>query len=213
MLIGQDETIGPRQALKQKGAWLPSAEEVRVRAGRNATGGIQVHANEPDKVDARRLWLPWRPRLRLIVAYPRYWHWVFVRLERFDAWFTGRYKGRWYWPPLVAVVFLIFLAVRFLGLVAVLEITIIAFTASIYLVWGECMLLVLLFLPALLARLMHLLPWRLAAYRPPRRWTTRVTGWRVSGQTISVAVRVLKAGREPSGTTWTQTSRHSRIWI
>ena len=170
-------------------------------------------AGAPEQVGARRLWLPWRPRFRLIIAYPRYWHWVFVRLERFDVWFTRKYKGHWYWPPLLAVVFLLFLAVRFLGLVAVFEITIIAFAASIYLVWGEWMLLVLGLLPVLPARLMHLLPWRLTAHRDHRRWTTRVTGWRLSGQTVSVAVQALRTGREPSGTTWTETSRRARLWI
>ena len=184
-----------------------------MRTGRSTTTTANPMGSKAEQAGARRLWLPWRPRFRLIVAYPRCWYWVFVRLERFDVWFTRKFKGRWYWPPLFAVVFIIFLAVRFLGLVAVFEITIIAFAASIYLVWGEWMLLVLGFLPVLLARLLRLLPWRLTAHQGHRRWTTQVTGWRVGEQTVSVALQALNAGREPSGTTWTETSRRSRVWI
>jgi hypothetical protein len=166
-----------------------------------------------DQIDARRMWLPWPARFRLIVAYPRCWHWVYVRLDRFDAWFTGRYRGRWYWPALLTIVFLVFVAVRFLALVAVLEITIVAFAASIYLVWGEWTLLLLLFPLMLIARIVRLRPWPLIAHNGSRRWRARVTGWRAAGQSTTVAVQALNAGREPPGTTWTETARRSRFWI
>ena len=169
----------------------------------------------PDRSEARarRLWLPWRPRFRLVFVYPRYWHWVFVRLQRFDVWFSRRFRGRWYWPPLLAVVFVVFVAVRFLGFVAVVEVTIVAFAASIYLVWAEWILLLLLFPFVLPARLAHLLPWQLTAHGGRRRWTARVTGWRAGGQTAAAAARALAAGREPSGTTWTETTGRARVWM
>ena len=162
---------------------------------------------------ARRLWLPWRSRFRLIFAYPRYWHWVYVQLERFDRWFTRHYRANRYWRPLVPVVFVGFLAVRFLALVAVFEITIIAFAASIYLVWGEWLLLLLLFVPVLLVRLAHGRPWPLMAHDGPRRWRAHAVGWRTSGQTATTAADALRAGRQPAGTQWTETQRRSRFWI
>jgi hypothetical protein len=174
------------------------------------TRGGGSYAAEPH---VRRLWLPWRPRFRLVFAYPRYWHWVLVGLERFDVWFTHRYRRRWFWWPLFAVVFLAFLAVRFLGLVAVFEITIIAFAASIYLAWGEWLALLLLFPFVVLARLAHLLPWRLSAHAGGRRWTARIAGWRTSRQTGSAAREAIAAGREPPGTVRVEVNRRSRFWI
>ena len=121
-----------------------------------------------DSVDARRLWLPWRPRCRLVLLYPRCWHQVCVWLERFDLWLSRRYTGTAQ-RVAVAVALLPFLVVRFLGLVVVLEITIIAFAISIYLVWGEWMLLWLLFPFVLLARLVGARPWPLIARAGGRR--------------------------------------------
>lgn len=164
-----------------------------------------------DDVAVRRLLLPWRPRFRLILSYPRQWHWVVTELERVDVWFTRRIEGRALRRLWIAIAFPLFLVVRFLGLVAVLEITIIAFTASIYLVWGEWMALVLLCPFILLARLAHLLPWPLFARAGPRRWTTRITGWSTARQTLTIAHDALRAGREPPETRWTEVNHRSRI--
>jgi hypothetical protein len=114
--------------------------------------GIDGSGPGARNVNVRRLWLPWRPRMRLILLYPRCWHYVCVWLERFDLWLSGRYTGAAR-RIAVSLALLPFVAVRFIGLVAVLEITIITFTISIYLVWGEWMLLLLLFPFTLLARL------------------------------------------------------------
>jgi hypothetical protein len=162
---------------------------------------------------ARRRWLPWRPRFRLILAYPRYWHWVVVQLGRFDIWFSRRFRGTPGWPVLLAIVFVAFVIVRFLGLVAVLEITIIAFAASVYLVWGEWMALLLLAPLVLLARLLHLRPWPLVARSGTRRWTARVTGWRASGDAAQEAVRALEAGGAPATSLWATSRTRSHFWI
>jgi hypothetical protein len=137
---------------------------------------------------------------------------VFVQLERFDTWFSRRIEGRRLRPLWLALAFPTFLAMRFLGLVAVLEITIIAFSASIYLVWGEWLLLLLLFSFALLARLAHLLPWRLTAHAERGCWTTRITGRTAGRHAIEVAHQALRAGHAPP-LRWTETRRRSRIWM
>lgn len=164
-------------------------------------------------VGARRLWLPWRPRCRLILSYPRHWHWVLVQLNRFDLWYSHRIEGRRFRGLWIAVVFPLFVMVRFLGLVAVLEITIIAFAASIYLVWGEWFALWLSFPFVLLARLAHVLPWRLMAHDGQRRWTARVSGWIASRNERTAARDALAAGREPPAMSWTETPRRSRVWM
>jgi hypothetical protein len=162
---------------------------------------------------ARRLWLAWRPRFRLIFAYPRYWHWVLVQLERFDVWFSRRIEHRRFRKLLLALVFVPFAAVRFLGLVAICEITIIAFAASLYLVGGEWLALLLLFPFVLLARLCHALTWPLSARTDHRRWVTRVRGWTASRQALAVAHDALAARRDPPATTWREVASRSRFWI
>jgi hypothetical protein len=124
-----------------------------------------------DSVAARRRWLPWRPRMRLVFLYPRCWRWAWDRLERFDVWLSHRYTGAAR-TVAVAVALIPFLIVRFLAFVVVVEITIIAFGASIYAVFAEWLFLVLLFPFALLARLVGVLPWRLVAPggEPRARW-------------------------------------------
>jgi hypothetical protein len=164
-------------------------------------------------VGARRLWLPWRPRFRLIMSYPRHWHWVMVRLNRFDLWYTRRIEGRRFRRLWIALIFPVYLAVRFLGLVAVLELAIIALAASLYLLYGEWLALVLLFPFVLLTRVAHLLPWRLTAQNGTRRWTTRISGWSASRDALTVARDALAAGREPPATRWIETQRRSRLWM
>ena len=172
-----------------------------------------MSATEHSDVHVRRLWLPWRSRFRLILAYPRYWHWVLVQLERFDLWFSRRIAHKPLRRLWLGLVFVPFVIVRFLGLVAVFEITIIAFAASIYLVWGEWLLLLLLFPFWLLARLAHLLHWNVVARRGHRRWLARVTGWTASRDAVTVAHDALSAHREPPATSWTEIPRRSRMWI
>jgi hypothetical protein len=158
-------------------------------------------ADKHEDFGARRQWLPWRPRFRLILSYPRHWHYALTKLERFDGWFTRNYKGKRIWPFLLVVVFPVFVLVRFVALVAVLEITIIAFTVSIYLVWGEWLVLLLLF------------PFVLLSRNGARRWATRVTGWARTHEVIAAAHEALAAGREPPPTNWTASPRRSRIWM
>jgi hypothetical protein len=163
-------------------------------------------------VRARRLWLPWRPRLRLIVAYPRCWHYVVVRLGRFDAWVTLRFTGRA--RPIGLVLFFVpYVIARFIGLVLVFEITIIAFTASVYLVWAEWTALVLLFPFALVARMAHALAWPLTARAGDTRWSAQIAGWRLSREAAHAAVNALGAGAPPAEALWSERHRARRIWM
>lgn len=172
-----------------------------------------MSATEQSDIHVRRLWLPWRSRFRLILAYPRHWRWVLVQLNRFDLWFSRRIEDKPLRRVWIGLVFLPFVVVRFLGLVAVCEITIIAFAASIYLVWGEWLLLLVLFPFWFIARLIHLLPWQLAARSGRRRWLSRTTGWTASKNAIVVARDALTSHREPPGVHWTEVPRRSRMWI
>jgi len=169
-------------------------------------------SSRPD-IHARRLLLPWRPRFRLMLTYPRHWHWVMVQLNRFDVWFSRRIEGRRLRRLWLALIFLPYAVVRFLGLVVVLEITIIALAVSLYLLYGEWLALVVLFPFVLIARVLHALPWRLIARDAHRRWTTRVPGWEASRDTLTVARDAQAAGREPPATRWTEATRRSRIWM
>jgi hypothetical protein len=127
-------------------------------------------------------------------------------------WVTRRYTGRAR-PVAVAVFFPPWYVARFLGLVAVLEVTIIAFAASIYLVWAEWLVLVLLFPFALVARLAHALPWPLLARAGERWWTTRVSGWEASQDVKTGAVQALSAGAEPRVPPWSLSRRTARVWM
>lgn len=161
---------------------------------------------------ARRLWLPWRPRFRLILAYPRCWHYVVAQLGRFDAWVTVRFTGRAR-PIAVGIFFVPYVAARFVGLVVVFEITIIAFTASVYLVWVEWMALLLLLPVALAARLAHVLPWPLMARLAQTRWHARMAGWRPTREAAADAVSSLLAGARPDESLWTEHHHRHRIWM
>jgi hypothetical protein len=178
-----------------------------------ATEPAATAAHRPTRVPrARRLWLPWRPRLRLILAYPRCWHYVVVRLGRFDAWVTLRFTGRAR-PIGVGIFFVPYVIVRFIGLVMVFEITIIAFTASVYLVWAEWAALLLLSPVVLAARLVRALPWPLTAQVGATRWHGRVAGWRPSRDALDDAVSALGAGPRPDGSLWTQDHGRPRVWM
>jgi hypothetical protein len=180
-----------------------------MSATRSADSAQHHHA----PVDrARRLWLPWSPRFRLILAYPRCWHYVVVRLGRFDAWVTLRFTGRAR-PIVVAVLFVPYVIARFIGLVVVFEITIIAFTASVYLVWAEWTALVLLFPVVLAARLARALPWPLTVRAADRRWSARVAGWRPSREAADDAMKALGAGARPAEAQWSEHRRPARIWM
>jgi hypothetical protein len=146
--------------------------------------------------------------MRLIFLYPRYWHYVFVWLERFDLWLSRRYTGAAR-RVAVAVALLPFIAVRLIGFVVVVEITIIAFTISIYLVWGEWMLLLLLFPFTLPARLVGALPWTLVARADEQRWTARVSGWQASGEAAAGTHAALSTG-SPA---WSSARPAARIWM
>ena len=146
--------------------------------------------------------------MRLIFLYPRCWHYVCVWLERFDVWLSRRYTGA-AGRVAVAVTLLPFLAVRFIGFVVVVEITIIAFAISVYLVWGEWMLLVLLFPFALLARLVGALPWTLVARAGEQRWTAQVSGWRASGEAAAGALAAVST--DPPA--WSPARQAARIWM
>ena len=163
-------------------------------------------------VRARRLWLPWRPRLRLIFAYPRCWHYVVVRLGRFDAWATLRFTGRAR-PIAVAVLFMPYVIARFIGLVVVFEITIVAFTASVYLVWAEWAALLLVFPVVLAARLAGAQPWPLTARAGDARWSARIAGWRRSREAADDAMNALGAGARPAESLWSEHHRPARIWM
>jgi hypothetical protein len=173
--------------------------------------GTAQHRHAP-VMRARRLWLPWRPRFRLILAYPRCWHYVLVRLGRFDSWVTLRFTGRA--RPIALVIFFApYVIARFLGLIVVFEITIIAFTASVYLVWAEWLLLLLLFPIALAARMTHALPWPLTARADDTRWYARIGGWRPSREAVADAVIALGAGGQPIRSLWSQHHQAKRVWM
>jgi hypothetical protein len=181
----------------------------RLAATRAADVARHGHARV---IRARRLWLPWRPRLRLILAYPRCWHHVVVSLGRVDAWVTLRFTGRA--RPLALVIFFApYVIVRFLGLVVVFEITIVAFTASVYLVWAEWAALLLLFPFVLVARLARALPWPLTARAADMRWSARVAGWRPSREAADDAMHALAAASRPAEALWSEHRRPARIWM
>jgi hypothetical protein len=186
-----------------------TATDTRVRASEPAATAAHRPAPAPR---ARRLWLPWRPRLRLILAYPRCWHYVVVRLGRFDAWVTLRFAGRAR-PIAVGIFFVPYVIARFIGLVVVFEITIIAFTASVYLVWAEWTALLLLFPLALAARLAHVLPWPVTVRAGDTRWYARMAGWRPSREAADAAVSALVAGARPVESLWSEQHPPARIWL
>jgi hypothetical protein len=186
-----------------------TATETQVPATEPAATAAHHPAPGPR---ARRLWLPWRPRFRLILAYPRCWHYVVVRLGRFDAWVTLRFTGRA--RPIGLVLFFVpYVIARFIGLVVVFEITIIAFTASVYLVWAEWTALLVLFPVALAARLARALPWPLTARAGDTRWHARAAGWGPSREAARDAVNALRAGARPAESLWSEHRPPARIWM
>jgi hypothetical protein len=172
---------------------------------------VTPHSPPGQEVQTRRRWLPWRPRLRLIFAYPRPLAYLGAGLHRFDTWLGRRFTGPLR-PVMVAIFFLPYLAAQFLGLVLVLEITIIAFAASVYLVSAEWLLLALTFPFALAARLASALPWPLSAVAGPRRWTARVSGWNASRLATSEAADALRSGTTLSEPPWAPDRRPALIW-
>jgi hypothetical protein len=140
-----------------------------------------------------------------------------VGLGRFDVWVTRWFLARG--RPLLLrtfgwVVFLpVFIVVRFLALVAVLEVTIIAFAASIYLVWGEWLLLFLLFPITLVGRLVRALPWRVVVYSSETEWIARVRGWHRSREAALEAAHAQEGGTEPAMPPWSRTRHAARVWM
>lgn len=162
------------------------------------------------EVSARRLWLPWHPRLRLIWAYPRSMSYVVPMLKRFDVWVGRRFTGPLK-PVGVAIFILPYLAAQLIGLALAFEVTIIAFTASVYLVIGEWVLLVLMLPFILVARVISALPWPLIARSGPRRWAARVKGWGASHQATTAAIGALMTGAAPPAP-WSLTASPAWIW-
>jgi hypothetical protein len=135
-----------------------------------------------------------------------------MRLGRFDAWVTLRFTGRA--RPIALVLFFVpYVIARFIGLVVVFEITIIAFTASVYLVWAEWTALLLLVPVAVAARLAHALAWPLTARAEDTRWHARMAGWRPSREAVDDAVSALRAGARPDESLWSQHPCRARIWM
>lgn len=183
-----------------------------TRTAAEGTSPLVGEAGQGRAIGVRRLWLPWRPRLRLILAYPRGWHYVNIGLARFDDWVTRRFTGRA--RPLGVAIFLApYIAVRFIGLVAVLEVTIVAFAASVYLVWAEWLLLVLALPFVLAARVAHVLPWPLAARAGEARWTAHVAGWHASGRAAVDGLTGLRRAAAPGRPVWTAARHRARIWM
>jgi hypothetical protein len=163
------------------------------------------------QVTARRLWLPWQPRLRLIMAYRRLIAYVYAWLNRFDVWIGRRFTG-WLKTLVTAVIFLPYLAAWLVGFTIVCCITLAAFAASVYLVSAEWLLLALAFPVVLAARMATSMPWPLIALAGRRRWTARVAGWSASGQAASAAVAALTAGTDPITPPWSPGRSAARIW-
>lgn len=162
------------------------------------------------QVQARRLWLPWRPRMRLISAWPRGLEYLGAIGTWYGAWVRRRFTG---WLRPVMVIFLLPLLVAgMLGWVLVAEITILAFGASIYLVVGEWLLLAPMFPIVLAARLASVRPWPLVAVAGPQRWRARVAGWNASGQAAAAAAGALTSGAEPAAPPWSPGARAAQIW-
>jgi len=197
----------------------PEATAARImdgKPGRRGTEGnrsadVTSGSQPPRQVQARRLWLPWRPRLRLVFAYPRALDYVAAALDRFDRWVGRRFTG-WLRPVMVGILLLPYLAARLIGFVLVFEITIIAFTASVCLVLGEWLLLALVFPVALASRLASVRPWPLVAIAGPQRWTARVAGWSASGKAAGGAAGVLTSGAGLAAPPWSPGARAAQIW-
>lgn len=162
-------------------------------------------------VQARRLWLPWRPRLRLIFAWPRALAYAEAPRHRFDRWLRRRFTG-WLWPVMTGIVFLPVLYVRLIGWALVGAVTIIAFGASFCLVVAEWLLLALMFPVMAAARLASLRPWPLVAVAGPQRWTARVAGWGASGKAAADAVGALRSGAALAAPPWSPGARRAKIW-
>jgi hypothetical protein len=180
------------------------------------TAPATLPAESPALARGRRLWLPWRPRFRPIFAFPRGWHLVVVGLDRFDAWATPRFLSRG--RPLVVriigwvVLLPAFIVVRFLGLVAVLEVTIVAFGAALYLVGGEWLLLLVLFPMVLVARLARALPWRVLVRGGEWDLTARIRGWGPSRQAAVDAAHALERGTGRAVPPWSRSRHRARVW-
>lgn len=187
----------------------PEATAAHIMDAKHARQGTE--GKLPGQAQARRLWLPWRPRLRLIVFWPRGLDYLTAVVRWLDPW-AGRRSTGWLRPVMVAIFLLPYLAALLFGWVLVAEITILAFGASVYLVLGEWLLLALMFPFVAAARLAGVRPWPLVAVAGPQRWTARVAGWSASGKAAAAAAGALTSGAEPADPPWSPGPRAARIW-
>ena len=186
----------------------PAATAAHIMDAKHGHRGAE---DKPAHVHARRLWLPWRPRLRLIFAYPRAGAYVAAGLRWFNQWQHRRFTG-WLRPVMVAIFLLPYLYALLFGFALVAEVTILAFGASVYLVLGEWLLLALMFPFVAVARLASVRPWPLIAVAGPQRWTARVAGWSASGKVAAAAAGALTSGAGLAAPPWSPGARAALIW-
>ena len=187
----------------------PQTTAARIMDAKNGRRGAE--GIYPARVHARRLWLPWQPRLRLIWAWPRAVAYPAAVLDWCDRWLSRRFTG-WLRPVMLAIFLLPYLYAEVIVVALTGEVTIFAFAVSVYLVLGEWLLLALMFPFALAARLASLLPWPLIAIAGPQRWTARVAGWSTSGKAASAAAGVLTSGAALAAPPWSAGARRAQIW-
>lgn len=187
----------------------PEATATRIMDARDRHRGAE--GKLLGQVQARRLWLPWRPRLRLIFGYRRALAYAEAPRHRFDRWLRRRFTG-WLRPVMTGIVFLPVLCVRLIGWALVSELTIIAFGVSFCLVVAEWLLLALMFPVVAVARLASLWPWPLVAVAGPERWTARVAGWGASGKAAADAADALRSGAALAAPPWSPGARRAKIW-
>ena len=180
-----------------------AAHIMDAKHGRRGAGDEHVHA--------RRLWLPWRPRMRLILAWARGLEYLRAGIAWLDPRADRRFTG-WLRPVMAAIFLLPYLAAILVGWVLVAEIAILAFGASVYLVMGEWMLLAPMFPIVVAARLAGVRPWPLVAVAGPQRWRARVAGWNASGKAAAAAAGALTSGAEPAAPPWSLGARAARFW-
>ena len=187
----------------------PDTTAARIRHAKDGHRGAE--GIYPARVQARRLWLPWRPRLRPIYAWPRAEAYVQAPLHRFDRWLGRRFTG-WLRPVMTGIVFLPVLYLRLYGWALAGVATIIAFVASLCLVLAEWLLLALMFPVVVAVRLASLQPWPLVAVAGPERWTAWVAGWSASVNAAAAAAGALTSGAALEAPPWSPGARRAKIW-
>jgi hypothetical protein len=166
------------------------------------------------EVGGRRLWLPWRPRMRLVYPLPRLRALIFQASDAYGTTVGRRLRssalGR---------------LVSFLLLIPVC-IFVIPFAVGVVILGGfgglivsadavlmEWMALILLSPFSLMLRLVGAVRWVLRAHAGAHEWTTHVRGWRASEAALDAARQALARDEDLPTPPWRKVFLRSTDWI